>query len=299
MDIDKYKVLITVIELGSFTRAAEELGYTQAAISHIVSGLEKKWKLTLLFRDRSGVRLTAEALKLLPLLKNICSADEELLREIEEIHGITSGVIRISSLNSIAVHLLPQIIKKFSLKYPDIDFDIKIGNYKEVEHLVETNQVDFGFMRLPVNDKWHTLAIVTDRILVILPQEHHLAKYDRIPIEKINGEVFLLLEEGLEFETKTIFEKFNIVPKAKFIAKDDYAIMSMVESGLGISILPELILKRTPFKIVLRELQVPMYRQLGIAFKNAKYTSPAVRRFLKEFVDYSGIDAENLRNLCK
>ncbi len=65
---------------------------------------------------------------------------------------------------------------------------------------------------------------------------------------------------------------------------DDYAVMSMVESGLGISVLPELILWRTPYRIVAKELEVPVHRKIGLALRAEKDASLAVRRFL-EYLD--------------
>ena len=70
-----------------------------------------------------------------------------------------------------------------------------------------------------------------------------------------------------------------------FTTWDDYAIMSMVESGLGISILPELILKRIPYRVVARELEIPAYRNIGLAWKEKKGTSPMLKRFM-EYLDY-------------
>ena len=71
----------------------------------------------------------------------------------------------------------------------------------------------------------------------------------------------------------------------RFTTWDDYAVMSMVESGLGVSILPELILKRVPYRIVAKELDVPAYRRIGVALRSRKNASLAVRRFL-EYLQY-------------
>ena len=75
------------------------------------------------------------------------------------------------------------------------------------------------------------------------------------------------------------------MPKAHFTTWDDYAIMSMVESGLGISILPQLILKRVPYKIISKELDVPAYRNIGLALRNKKTVSLAVQRFM-DYLQY-------------
>ena len=82
-----------------------------------------------------------------------------------------------------------------------------------------------------------------------------------------------------------IFVKCGLTPKVHFTTWDDYAIMAMVESGLGISILPELILKRIPYHIVVKELEIPAYRSIGLALKDKKEASLAVKRFI-DYLDY-------------
>lgn len=79
-----------------------------------------------------------------------------------------------------------------------------------------------------------------------------------------------------------IFEKVGLSPQVHFTTWDDYAIMSMVESGLGISILPELILKRTPYNLAIKELDIPAYRNIALAMRNKKTLSLAA----KKFIDY-------------
>ena len=95
----------------------------------------------------------------------------------------------------------------------------------------------------------------------------------------------MLLEKGAKAEISEIFEQNQLTPNIKFTTWDDYAIMSMVESGLGIAILPELILKRVPYKIIAKELDVPAYRDIGLVFRDYKTASLAVKRFI-EYLKY-------------
>jgi len=95
----------------------------------------------------------------------------------------------------------------------------------------------------------------------------------------------MLLEKGAKADIAHILEKYKISLKTHFITWDDYAIMSMVESGLGISILPQLILQRIPYKIITKPLEVPAYREIGIALKDKKRASLAVKKFL-EYIRY-------------
>ena len=99
----------------------------------------------------------------------------------------------------------------------------------------------------------------------------------------------MLLEKGEKSEISEIFERCNVTPNVRFTTWDDYAVMSMVESGLGIGILPKLILRRVPYKILARELDVPAYRNIGLALRTKRDAPLAVKRFL-EYLKYRNAD---------
>ena len=94
-------------------------------------------------------------------------------------------------------------------------------------------------------------------------------------------EPFLLLEKDQNIVVSDIFRKNHLKPDIRFTTWDDYAIMSMVEAGLGISILPSLVLQRIPYHIVIKSLEMPAYRKIGIAMPDKKGSSKAVKEFIK------------------
>ena len=124
MNIQKYQALIKTVELGSFTKAAESLGYTQSAVSRMIADLEKEWKVTLLERNKSNLNLTADGMSILPYAKKLCNEYERLKMQVDSIHGLEKGVIRIGTFSSVATHWLPNIIKEFQKDYPGIDYEL-------------------------------------------------------------------------------------------------------------------------------------------------------------------------------
>ncbi|MFD2370864.1 LysR family transcriptional regulator [Brevibacillus sp. GCM10020057] len=281
-NIQKYLAFIKTVEYGSFTKAAERLNYSQSGISRMIGDLEAEWKMVLLERGRSGVRLTSEGLKILPYAKSVVNEYQRLQTQIDELHGLQSGLIRIGTFSSVATHWLPNMIKAFQKEYPNIDYELLLGDYTEIEGWIMEGRVDCGFLRLPTLPELDTFFLEQDKLLVILPENHPLAGCDRFPVHALGEDPFMLLEKGAKAEISEIFERYRITPNVQFTTWDDYAIMSMVESGLGISILPELILQRIPYQIVVKELDVPAYRKIVFAMKD-KESAPLV---VKRFFDY-------------
>lgn len=284
-NIQKYMAFIKTVEYGSFTKAAEALSYSQSGISRMINDLEQEWNLSLLERGRSGVRLTSDGLKLLSYVKNVCNEYQRLQLQVDELNGLESGLIRIGTFSSVATHWLPNIIKVFQKDFPQIEYELLLGDYTEIEDWIVNGRVDFGFLRLPTLPELETLVLEQDKLLAILPKKHPLADCDRFPVAALCDDPFILLEKGANAEISEIFEQNHLSPKIHFTTWDDYAIMSMVESGLGISILPELILKRIPYHIVSKELDVPAHRTIGIAFRDKKNLSLATKKFL-DYLSY-------------
>lgn len=284
-NIQKYMAFIKAVEYGSFTKAAEALAYSQSGISRMIGDLEKEWKVSLLERDRAGVRLTSDGIKLLPYAKSVCNEYQKLQMQVDELNGLQSGLIRIGTFSSVATHWLPNVIKEFQKDYPNIDYELLLGDYTEIENWIQEGRVDCGFLRLPTQPDLESIFLAKDKLLVILPENHPLAECERFPVKALENDPFMLLEKSAKAEISKIFERWNITPKVHFTTWDDYAIMSMVESGLGISILPELILKRIPYHIVIKELDVPAYRNIGLVMRDQKTVSIAVKQFM-EYLKY-------------
>ena len=281
MTIQKYFAFVKTGEYGSFTKAAEMLNYSQSGISRMINDLEKEWKITLLERDRSGVSLTSDGLALLPYARQVCEDYGRLQSAVDELNGLAAGIIRIGVFSSVATHWLPKIIRKFQADYPNIEYELLLGDYTEIENWIVEGRVDCGFLRLPTVSEMETHFLEQDKLMVILPENHPMADYEKFLVKSLCDYPFILLEKGAKAEISAIFERSGIVPNVRFTTWDDYAVMSMVESGLGISILPQLILRRIPYKIIAKELDIPAYRSIAFALRGEKTASLAVKKFMK------------------
>ncbi|HCP14476.1 MAG TPA: LysR family transcriptional regulator [Peptococcaceae bacterium] len=276
----KYEVFLKTVEMGSLTKAAEALGYTQSGVTHILNALEEECGLKLLSRGRAGVRLTSDGTSLMPYFRELCNSRRKLEEQIAGLHGLTAGLVRMGTFTSISAHWLPDILRSFCAAYPNIRFELAHGDYDEVESWILQGQVDCGFVRMPSKEPLETIFLKRDRILAVLPENHALAPLDRVPLERLAEYPGVYYERNCAGGIREFLDACPIRLNIQFAAEDDQAIMGMVESGLGVSVMPELTLRRTPYKILQKELDPPAYRDLGIAFRAGAGLSPAAGRFI-------------------
>lgn len=282
----RYRAFVRVAELGSFTKAARKLSFSQSAMSRMVSGLEAEWGVSLLERSRAGVCLTAEGATLLPAARAIVAAQNEFASRVDGIKGMETGTIRIGTFSSVATHWLPKVIGRFQSDYPNMSYELLLGDYGEIERWVLEGRVDCGFTRLPVASTGLSVEFLEDdELMAVLPHGHRLAARDAVLAEELKTEPFLLLEKDGNTVVSEAFAACGGTPIPVFTTWDDYAIMAMVEGGLGVSVLPELILRRIPYRVEVRPLVRPAYRKIGLATRKAAVQPIALGRFL-EYLDH-------------
>ncbi len=288
-----YRAFMIILETGSFTKAAEELGYTQSAISQMVRSLEEELATTLLLRSRKGIALTPDGEELLPYIRRLANSHRELMEKQKEMRGLQSGIIRIGVFASVSCHWLPGLMKDFKNQYPSVVFELYQGEYTSIAKLIKDGSVDFGFVNPYAVSDLNTIALKHDEMLAVLPYKHALSDCEQVSLAELSNEPFILLDEGQLSEPLEYFKKNNLQPNIQYRVHDDYTIMSMIEKGLGISILPELILNRINYNILTKRISPTIVRTIGIAFKNFKALPIASRYFINFLVKQYGDISEN------
>ncbi|MBQ3287728.1 MAG: LysR family transcriptional regulator [Firmicutes bacterium] len=290
MNFQQYEALLKTIELGSFTKAAAELGYTQSGISHMLAALERECGCTLLYRDRSGVRLSSDGEVLLPLFRTVENAQKELLGKLSELQGLEAGLISIGTVTSVSVHWLPSIIQEFHAAHPQIQFRLRYGqDYVEIEKWISEGLVDCGFIGLPATyPNLNLRTLRRDAFVAVLPREHPLAARSSISLHELADQPFIRLEEGNDNEIAALFSESGIQPKVCFTAWDNQTILAMVSKGLGVSVLTELMFGEDPYDVVAVPLEPAAYRDLALATRREGELTAAVQTFINTTVDWIG-----------
>ena len=286
MPVNKYEAFLKAAELGSLTRAAAELGVTQSAVSHMIGALEEELGFSLLKRGRGGARATAEGERVLPAIRGMLNSREQLEQTAAAIRGLDCGTVRIGTFTSVAVHWLPGMIKRFQSEYPKVELKLMNGDYHDVEQWLSEGSVDLGFIALPTRLKGRITALLEDRLLAVVPVDHRLASLPRFPIKEVENEPFISLLETSDHDARRAHEAAGVKPNLRYTTQDDYAISAMVEQGLGVSIMPELLLSGRSDNVRIMELTPPASRTIGLCLPDADRAGPATARFAQCVSDW-------------
>lgn len=292
MTISKYEVFYSVVELGSLTKAAESLNLTQSGVSHSIASLEAELGFSLLTRDRAGVTLTSNGELILKYVRETLQCNDRLRQKVAEIKGLEIGTVRVGTFTSVSSQWLPSMIKEFKSQHPGIEIKLAEGDYDDINQWILNGTVDFGFVSLPVTQSFEFIPLKKDKMLCILPSEHPLKHQDEISFAQIKEEEFIMPKWGNTGDVRRILLENNLQPKIKYEVVEDQAIIAMVQNGLGISILPEMVLLHNTHHVHIVNLEKPAYRTIGIALNSMKNTSPAARKFLsciRSWLDRQGL----------
>lgn len=265
MDTKKYEVFVKTVEEASLTRAAESMHLTQSGVSHIIASIEEEVQLPLLKRTRTGARLTPEGEKLIGFIREIVRQEKLLKKEAERMHELAAGTIRIGTFTSVATHWLPAMMMEFQKEYPQIDFQLFNGDYHDVDRWVSDGSVDIAFITLPTMLKCRVVPLYEDPLAAIFPKGHPLAAQSVCRVEDVAKEAFISLLEASNHDARRALDAVNMKANVRFRTKDDYAVIAMVRQGLGVSIMPSLLLRGNGENIEIRPIDPPVSRTIALA----------------------------------
>ena len=251
MNVSKYKALLAAVDLGSFSAAAQKLGYTQSGLTHMMNALEDDLGFPVLQRGHFGVKLTPGGERVISRIRALVACEDALAAEIELLKSYGDNVIRIGAFSSLAGTVLPPVVERLSEEFPDVTVNIQTGTLTELYGGLDEGRFDicFGTKNPKYDFKWTSLG--SDRFYAVLPKGYPVENGE-FPISGFNGTKFLMPGLGYDDDISEVFSQYKVRPFVTPTYVDDPAIISMVEHNLGISMLSALTItvKRDNVRIV-------------------------------------------------
>lgn len=281
MSLQKYTALLLAVQLGSISKAAAQMGYTQSAVSRMIADLEQEWGMPLLHRSRAGLELSAAGQVLLPHLEAIVSDCAQLNYTVGELHGLHTGLVRVATFTSVADQWVPSLLTGFQQQYPNIEFDlINSERYAEIEDWIRHGKVDCGFVSLPTVTDLDSIFLQRDMLMAVLPLDHPLIGAPVFPVEQLCEERLIAMKEDADYEIGRFLDALPVRPKPLYQVSSDHTILSMVESGLGVSIMHSLGARADRYRVTWKPFDRHQYRDIGIATAKGARHSGAARLFV-------------------
>ena len=184
MDTARCRAFVAAAKSGSFSKAAEELNYTTSAVSQLITALEEALKVTLFFRSRKGVTLTADGERMYPVIYNFVRQEDLIWQTAADIRGLLVGEIVIAAYPSLCVAWLTDIIRQFNRKYPNIRFQLDDSIRHYVLEALNAGRADIGFLSNQHDFSGEWVTIENNPIVAVVSHESKYAKLDAFPIEE-------------------------------------------------------------------------------------------------------------------
>jgi DNA-binding transcriptional LysR family regulator len=283
--ISRCAVFCKVIEHHSFTKAAEELGYSQSSVSQTVMALEGELGATLIERRRDGVVLTPDGEQLYPYIRAVSLSEKLLEQKKRELSGLENSTISIGTFTSVSRNILPPLMKSFKEIYPTASFILRQGDYASIGRWIRDGSVDFGFTNTDAVSDLDGKILYEDEMMAVLPQEHPLAQKEWVSLHDLVKEPFILLDEGGYSVPMTAFQKLGLSPQIAYEVYDDYTILAMVRQGLGVSLMYQAVLTGLHHNLALRPVTERPKRTVALVWKDRNIISQAAKRFSSFIID--------------
>ncbi len=281
METARCRAVLAAAETGSFSRAAEVLRYTPSGVNQLVTAFENELGFSVFRRSTKGVSLTENGQLLLPTVREFLRQEDRLFELATEINGLLIGSVTIAAYSSIATHWLPAVIRVFQQDYPHVSIRLMEGIWQEVSGWLDDRTADIGFFSYQEGMPYEWIPLAEDPMLALLPQGQPLADASAYPLKDCEKDDFIMPALGCDDDVAALFRHYGIVPKIRFTTMENFSAMSMVEQGLGISIMNQLITEGHICNVVKLPLSPPAQITMGAALHSRVDASPAVKMFLK------------------
>ncbi|MEA5543283.1 LysR family transcriptional regulator [Limnoraphis robusta Tam1] len=281
LKLSQLRALVAIADSGNFSEAALQLNLSQSTISHAIATLEEELGVILLQRGRYGASLTPVGERIVTQARQIQYLLQNIETEANREKGLQSGKVRIVCFRSIATHILPTVIARFSAHFPQVTVTLtEMDDTVDMEQALREGRADIGFTYLPASHEFETWEILRDDYIVLLPPNYTI-KSRKLSWEQLASYPLIMTGVHCCAQLISVYLKTSNYPmNIAYQVREDSTIVGMVMQGLGVAILPRLAAEPLPPLIRVCDLPSHLERVIGVAvLKNALH-SPAIYAFL-------------------
>lgn len=283
----KYRAFIKVAELGNISRAAKALGYSQPGVSHMLEALEEEIGVPLLIRGKKQMLLTDDGKRILECCRQIVHDHDVMLEISESMRGLSSGELRIASLNSMLVDLVPALVDRYASVYSNINIYLhEFFTTEEITDALKNGKVDVGFIPENVPDGFEFIHLLDDPVCIAANENHPFAKMKKVPVNALNGCNIIMPTPGWNDLVQQIHDTYGFSATTKYYIGSDTAGISMVEHDFGVYMISSLQKTLLPANCVAKEFKEGFYRPLGLCVRSLDYVKPSLQAFVESTKDY-------------
>jgi len=287
MTLRQLQVFETIVRLGSFTRAAEELFLTQPTVSMQIKKLSDVIGLPLFEHVGRNVEPTEAGMVLYDACRNTFETLVNLEMKISDLKGVKRGRLRLGAITN-AKYFAPEVLGEFSNLYPGIEVSLKVTNRDSIIERMRNNEDNLYIMgQAPTNEmEVEAFPIAPNPLVVMAPKNHPLVGQKNIPLERIAEEPFILREPGSGVRDATIrmFDSKGLRPSVRMELGSNEAIKHSIVGGLGISVLSlhTLTLEGTNGPVEILDVEgFPIMRQWYLVYPKGKELSLVSAAFIE------------------
>jgi len=285
MTLFTYTIFETIVHEKSFHKAAALLNMTPSAVSHAISGMEKEVGFSLFIRGKQETTLTTHGELLLPYVRAVLQSEESLQETIAAFRGLEKGTVKLGGFNSVCSMWVPNIVKNFQEKFPNIRIEIYQGTYADLVEWLKNGTIDLCIMSAVDSEGFDYVPLYHDRLLCVVPKGFETKNEGYITFDEMKNERFVTQWSSCDGDAQRVLKDHGLEPSTYCHVVDDMSTIAMVEAGMGICILPELLMGKSD-KVEWYPMEEDCYREIGLAVNNYRSVSPAVKKMMEMIEAY-------------
>lgn len=286
MNITKLRAFITVVELGSLTKSAEKMGYSQPGIGKMIESLEKDLNVLLFTRNNSKLEITPEGKELYKYCKDIVKRYDRMIDATRIMDGV-SDYMTISGANSIMTGFLPQLLREYSKEHMIFRMTLMEYAHESVVDSVLEGTVDMGVTSTFSGNNVTFIPLFKDPARLIVPLDHPLASNDEISVEALDGCDLIYIPNIGDDVIQAVKEVYDFKSASPFCVHSDVGAISMVDQGLGSYLISELQCIRLGKHTKKIKFKEPVYRTMGIGLLKHKLQISIIKEMIQFATDFS------------